>query len=252
MPSQACLARYFLAVLTGLLPPSAAAERVQVAVASNFKPAMEALTLVFTANTGHELAVNYGSTGKHFAQIVNGAPFDLFLAADAERPRRLEADGFAVAGTRFTYALGKLVLWSPDPDRFEGGAQALAEGDFRFLAVANPRTAPYGLAAEQTLRNLALWDRLQRRIVRAESVGQAFAYVRSGNAQLGFVALSQVAGPDGPTRGSSWVVPCNLYQPIEQQAVLLADKDAARAFLAFVRGERAADLIRAHGYAVPR
>ncbi len=251
MPSQARLARYFLAVLAGLLPPSAAAERIQVAVASNFKPVMEALTPVFTANTGHELAVNYGSTGKHFAQIVNGAPFDLFLAADVERPRRLEADGFAIAGSRFTYAVGNLVLWSPDPDRFEDGAQALAEGDFRFLAVANPRTAPYGLAAEQTLKNLGLWDRLQRRIVRAESVGQAFAFTRSGNAQFGFVALSQVAGLDGPGRGSSWVVPRNLYQPIEQQAVLLADKDEARAFLAFMRGQRAADVICAHGYALP-
>lgn len=205
----------------------------------------------FEAQTNHRLMVSYASTGKHYAQIVNGAPFDVFLAADLERPRRLEAKGLAVAGSRFTYALGKLVLWSPQPGLFGDGAEFLIEGNFRFLAIANPRTAPYGLAAEQTLRRLGLWETLWTRIVRGENVGQTYAYVQSGNAELGFVALSQVSIAADQVTGSIWMVPEGLYQPVEQQAVLLTDNDAARTLLAFLRGEQAATVIRAHGYALP-
>jgi len=245
------LARWLPAALLGLLSPCIPAETAQVAVASNFRPAMAVLAREFQRHSGHELALSYGSTGKHYAQVVNGAPFHLLLAADAERPRRLEAKGLAVAGSRFTYAVGTLVLWSPDPSRFEDGARALAGGDFRFLAIANPQTAPYGLAAEQVMRRLGVWEAWQGRIVRGENVGQAFAYVKSGNAELGFVALSQVTGLEAIGRGALWVVPAELHEPIEQQAVLLIDGEAARAFLAFLRGEQAAAVIQAHGYALP-
>lgn len=237
--------------LAGLLPNAAEADRLHAAVASNFQPAMVVLARDFERQSGHQLTLSYGSTGKHYAQIVNGAPFDVFLAADVERPRRLESDGLAVTGSRFTYAVGKLVLWSPRPGRFEDGAKALAEGDFRFLAIANPRTAPYGLAAQQVLGNLGRWESLQSRIVRGGNIGQTFAYVKSGNAELGFVALSQLAGLDESDRGSTWAVPDELYVSIEQQAVLLADREAARAFLDFLRSEPAAAVIRLHGYSRP-
>lgn len=237
--------------LLGLLPATAESDSLHVAVASNFQPTMELLVRDFEDLTGHQLSVSYGSTGKHYAQILHGAPFGVFLAADAERPRRLEAEGLAVAGSRFTYAIGRLVLWSPRPGQLEDGARALAEGEFRFLAIANPLTAPYGLAAEQVLQRLGLWASLQSRIVRGENIGQAFAYVKSGNAELGFVALSQLAGVDESERGSMWLVPEELHDPIEQQAVQLADSEAARAFLDFLRGERAAAVIRAKGYALP-
>lgn len=238
-------------ILLGLLPFSTSAEELRLAVASNFKSAMEALVRDFEGLGGHELSVSYGSTGKHYAQIVNGAPFDVFLAADAERPRRLENDGYGVAGSRFTYAIGTLVLWSPRKNHFSDGARALLEGDFRFLAMANPLTAPYGAAAEQTLRRLGVWDELQDCIVRGENIGQAFGYVASGNAELGFVALSQLAGLGEAERGSTWLVPGSLHDPIEQQAILLADRPAAREFFDYLRSESAAAVIRAHGYTLP-
>lgn len=240
-----------LLALLGLLPSPAAADRLQLAVASNFKTTMEVLVADFESIAGAELSVSYGSTGKLYAQIVHGAPFDAFLAADLERPRRLEAEGLAVAGTRFTYSIGKLVLWSPRPGLFDDGAKWLIEGNFRFLAIANPGTAPYGLAAEQTLQRLGLWDTLQSRIVRGENIGQAFAYVQSGNAEVGFIAFSQLAGLDAVDEGSIWNVPEALHEPIAQQAVLLTDTEAARAFLAFLRGDKAAAVIRSHGYGLP-
>lgn len=243
------LARWLSAALLGLYSQLLVADRLQVAVASNFKPAMEVLAQAFEDATGHDLAVSYGSTGKHYAQILNGAPFELFLAADVEHPRRLEAEGMAFSGSRFTYAMGKLVLWSPQPGLGHDGQRLLEEGKFRFLAIANPKTAPYGRAAEQALRRLGLWDTLQPRIVRGENIGQAFAHVQSGNAELGFVAWSQLAGR--AQQGSTWMVPQDHYEPIEQQAVLLKDSDAARAFLAFLRSEVAVAVIRAHGYSLP-
>jgi molybdate transport system substrate-binding protein len=242
--------RLLAVVLLGLFAPGATADELHIAVASNFKAAMEALTGVFENQSGHQLVLSYGATGKHYAQIVNGAPFHAFLAADTERPRRLEAEGFAIPDTRITYAMGKLVLWGPGWDLAESGEEALKAGDFRFLAIANPKTAPYGLAAEQTLRRLGLWESLQPRIVRGENIGQAFAHVHSGNAELGFVALSQLTGQEVEHR-STWRVSEDLFAPIEQQAVLLEDCVAARAFLAFLRSPDATDLIRTHGYSVP-
>lgn len=230
--------------------PAARAERVTVAVASNFAATAEQVGRAFTASQNHEVALIAGSTGKHFAQILNGAPFDVLLAADRERPERLERDGLAVPGSRFTYARGRLALWSPGDGVVDQNGEVLRSDRFRHLALANPRLAPYGMAARETLARLGLWASLQPQLVFGENVGQAFAFVRSGAAELGFVALSQVRSADGD-RGSAWTVPETLHDPIEQQAVLLRDTPAARAFLDFLRGPTAAAIITASGYGAP-
>jgi molybdate transport system substrate-binding protein len=250
MRQNGWVCKWLCAALIGS-SPSAFADTLRVAVASNFQPAMKELAVAFQNRSGHQLTASYGSTGKHYAQIVNGAPFDLFLAADAERPRRLELEGFAVAGSRFTYAVGKLVLWSPVEGLIQDGHKTLIDGQFRFLAIANPRIAPYGRAAKQVLRGLGLWEAMQPRMVRGENIAQAFAFVKSGNAELGFIAWSQLPPPLAGGGGSVWMVPQELYQPIEQQGVLLKDGPVARAFLEFVRSEQAAALIMAHGYERP-
>jgi molybdate transport system substrate-binding protein len=237
-----------LVIAVGIGPGAARGSEVHVAVATNFAATARALGEAYRAETGHAVVVSDGSTGKLYAQIVSGAPFEAFLAADAERPRRLEAEGHAVPGSRFAYAIGRLVLWSPDPARVTG-ADALA-GDFRHLAIANPELAPYGAAAREVLVKLGHWERLQPRLVRGEDVGQAFQFVATGNAELGFIALSQLA----PGAGSRWIVPAEAYTPVEQHAVLLApgrDDPAAAAFLAFLRGARARALIERAGYGAP-
>lgn len=229
--------------------PAASAGEVHVAVSTNFAKTARALAGAFSDETGHRVLASAGSTGKLYAQIVHGAPFEVFLSADAERPRRLEAEGRAVAGTRFVYALGRLVLWSPDPARITG-ADALEGDDFRYLAIANPDLAPYGAAARELLEQLGLWDRLQRRLVRGEDIGQAFQFVATGNAELGFVSLSQAAGQGG----SQWIVPPDRHPPIEQQALLLEAgraNGAARAFLDFLRGDAARAQIERAGYGAP-
>lgn len=224
---------------------AARAGEVHVAVAANFVKTARELADAFQAEMGDEVVVSEGSTGKLYAQIVNGAPFEVFLSADAERPRKLVAEGHAVDGTRFTYALGQLVLWSPDPARVDGAGTL--KGDFRHLSIANPELAPYGAAARETLVKLGLWDSLQPRIVRGEDIGQAYQFVATGHAELGFLALSQVAG----AQGSRWLVPADHYAPLEQQAVLLnpgRDDDVARAFLEFLQGDAARRRIEAAGY----
>jgi molybdate transport system substrate-binding protein len=240
-----------LAAVLALSTHLAVAAEIRVAVASNFQPAMLALNQQFESGSDHRLTLIFGATGKHYAQIVNGAPFDVFLAADAERPRRLEQESLAVAGTRFTYALGKLVLWSPRSGYVDAQGRVLEHSDFRHLAIANPRLAPYGLAARQVLQALGLWQRLNERLVQGENIGQAYQFVESGNAELGFLAWSQVQGPNVPATGSLWLVPQQLYQPIEQQAVLLRDTAAGRALLRFLRSPQALKIIADHGYAVP-
>ncbi len=234
-----------------LCPGLVHATEIRVAVASNFQPAMAALKRQFESTSDHRLTLIFGSTGKHYAQIINGAPFDAFLAADAERPQRLEREGLAVAGSRFTYALGKLVLWSPRPGYVDAQGRVLEHSDFRHLAIANPRLAPYGLAARQVLQALGLWDRLSDRLVQGENIGQAYQFVESGNAELGFLAWAQVQGRNMPVTGSFWLVPQELYQPIEQQAVLLSDNDASQALLRFLQSSQALKIIVDHGYAVP-
>lgn len=234
------------------LARSALAAEATVAVATNFTHPSEALETLFAAHTGHQLRLSSGSTGQLYAQIVNGAPYDVFLAADQRRPRLLEERGLAVRGSRLTYAIGALTLWSPDAARVGGAGPALLRrGEFRHLAIANPELAPYGLAARQVLQALGLWEALAPKLVRGENIAQAFQYVATGNAELGFVALSQVLSPRNPTPGSRWDVPRSLHAPIRQDAVLLArgrDNAAAGAFLEFLRSPKAAALIRSFGY----
>ena len=243
------------AVLALALLPAlpAHAGEVQLAVASNFRSAIQAIQPKFEDATGHRLRISTGSTGKLYAQIRNGAPFDVFLAADTRRPRKLDEAGEVAPEGRFTYARGRIALWSPDPERVDGRG-TLTDADFRHLAIANPRTAPYGLAARQTLKALGRWSQLRGHTVRGENIGQAHQFVASGNAELGFVALSQISGPNRPESGSRWRVPQRHYDPIRQQAVLLseaADSAAPRAFVEFLRSPDAAEILRAFGYGVP-
>jgi molybdate transport system substrate-binding protein len=240
-----------LAILAGQSAAPRAAEAL-VAVATNFAEVTAALAPEFEAATGHGLRVSSGSTGKLYAQIMNGAPYDLILAADQRRPKLLEASPEGVAGSRFTYAIGRLALWSADENRIGADGKAVLEGgDFRHLAMANPKLAPYGLAAKQTLTSLGLWAALRDRIVLGENIGQAFSLVATGNAEIGLVALSAVMSPNNRLSGSRWDVPAGLYEPIRQDAVLLAhgaDNAAARAFLDFVKSAGARKLIAAYGY----
>ena len=243
-----------VALLLGVLLCAAAtraAQPTRVAVASNFADALAAIAGRFETTTGQRVTLSSGSTGKHYAQIRNGAPFDAFFAADAQRPRLLEEEGLALPGSRFTYALGRLVLWSPEPGYVDPEAAVLARGSFRHLAIANPRLAPYGKAAQEVLQALGLWEQLGPRLVRGENISQAYQFVASGNAALGFVACSQVQRPGQPLRGSMWEVPQALYTPIRQQAVLLKDDAVARSFMAFVRSEPALNIIRDYGYDLP-
>jgi molybdate transport system substrate-binding protein len=243
-----CLA---LMVVAGFVPATACAVEIRIAVASNFRPAMEVIAGRFTSRTGHEVVLISGSTGKQYAQIRHGAPFDAFFAADSQRPKQLEKDGAAVEGTRFTYALGKLILWSPVAGYADASGDVLKTGDFKHLAIASPELAPYGLAAQQVLQASGLWESLSSRLVRGENIAQAFQFVDSGSAELGFVAYSQICQPGKPLKGSFWDIPHSLYSPIEQQAVLLRDSEPARDFLRFVQSPEAMKIIGTFGYLAP-
>ncbi len=242
---------HWVAVILCLFLEQANAEELQVAVASNFSAAIGSIVMEFEAASGHRVRVIPGSTGKHFAQIMHGAPYDVFLAADVRRPEELERRGMVRPGSRFTYAVGKLVLWSPQPGFVDGEGAVLKGGNFRFLAIANPRHAPYGRAAREILQGLDLWSDLTGRIVRGENISQAFQYVKSGNAELGFVARSQLHGLGVGSKGSHWEAPGQLYGPILQQAVLLKEKVSGREFLAFIRSEAGLKIICSYGYDVP-
>lgn len=240
-------------IAAGLALPtlSALAADVQVAVAANFGPAMQRIAPAFERATGHRVVVALGSTGRFYAQVRHGAPYQVLLAADSETPARLEREGLAVPDTRFTYAIGRLVLWSATPGRVDGQGEVLRRGDFDRLAVADPRLSPYGAATAQVLQGLGLAEALRPKLVQGESIGQAWQFVASGNAPLGFVALSQVQADGRIASGSAWLVPAGLHAPLRQDAVLLAagrDNPAAPAFLAFLRSEPARALVRAHGY----
>ncbi len=243
-----------LLVALGLALPALAARAgdVQVAVAANFTAPMQAIAAEFEKDTGHRAVTAFGATGKFYAQIKNGAPFEVFLAADDTTPARLEAEGDAVTGTRFTYAIGRLVLWSAKEGYVDAKGEVLTS-DFRHLSLANPKTAPYGAAAMDTLAKLGLADRLRGRIVQGENISQAHQFVSTGNAELGFVALSQVFKDGRITSGSAWVVPAGMYAPIRQDAAILSrgkDNPAARAFVDYLKGAKAAAIIRAYGYAL--
>lgn len=240
----------FVASLT-LAALGARADEVQVAVAANFAVPLARLGEGFTAATGHSLRISAGATGKFYSQIVAGAPFEVLIAADDETPRKLIAEGLAVTGSNFTYAVGKLVLWSAQPGLVDDQGAVLAAGRFAHLAIANPKVAPYGAAGLEVLKARGLGEAVAPKLVTAESIAQAYQFVSTGNAELGFVALSQVAVPGKPTVGSYWLVPSNLYGEIRQDAVLLragANKPAAAALLAYLKGAKARELIKSFGY----
>jgi molybdate transport system substrate-binding protein len=243
------------ALLVVLLPAHVIADDVvTVAVASNFATTADKLAQRFTEETGTDVRLINGSTGKLYAQIINGAPFDVFLAADAERPRLLAASGYGVEGTRTTYAVGALVLWSRDASASTTDCRdLLAQGDFDHLALANPATAPYGRAARETLEAMGLWERAQGRAVFGENIAQTLQFAATGNATLGFVAMSQLASPGLPEATCTWQVPPSLHSPLEQQLVLLtrsANSAVARRFVEFIDTTAAREIIVRRGYRV--
>ncbi len=234
----------------GLLVAQADAEEVTIAVAANFTDATREIAPLFEKTTGHTTKISFGSTGKLYSQIEFGAPFELFLAADTRRPIKAEKAGLAVAGTRFVYAKGKLALWSAKSGRFTDGEAFLERGDFEHLALANPKTAPYGLAAEQVMTHLGLLDSLRPKLVKGDSIAQTFQFAATGNADAGFIALAQIKGWQGDS-GTLWEIPEAYYAPIEQAAVLLKkgeDNPAATAFLEFLRSDAAREVIERYGY----
>ena len=243
-----------VAIIALTAPRNARADEATVAVATNFAEVVEDLESMFEAASDHTLRVTTGSTGKLYAQIKQGAPFDILLAADQPRPARLEDEGDAVSGSRFTYAIGQIVLWSPDTGAVAAdGVETLKAGDFNNLAIANPDLAPYGLAARQTLQHYGVWDELSSRIVMGQNIGQAFSMVATGNAPLGFVAKSYVLSPRNDRPGSRWEVPAEAYDPIRQDALILkraANNPAAQAFADFLRSDKARAVIERFGYAV--
>lgn len=228
-----------------------AAAEAHIAVAANFAEPIKAVAAVLRKTTGHELKITVGATGKLYAQIKNGAPFDVLLAADAKTPAQLESEGLGQPGSRFTYAIGKLVLWSAHGTTVDTRGEVLRSGNFRKLAIASPKVAPYGAAAVQVMNNLGLTVALTPKLVQGESIGQTFGFVYTGNAELGFVALSQVLESGQLKSGSMWVVPQHLYSPIQQDAVLLqrgANNPAALALMTLLKSSNIKDLIRSYGY----
>lgn len=248
---NALLVRTTLALGLAVVTVGARADEVLVAVAANFAAPMARLADDFKAATGHTLQLASGATGKFYSQIVAGAPFEVLLSADDTTPRRLIAEGHAVAGSAFTYAVGQLVLWSVTPGLVDAQGAVLASGRFRKIAIASPKTAPYGRAAMEVLVARGLEGPLSLKLVTGESVAQAYQFVATGNAELGFVALSQVQVPGKPMVGSMWRVPASLHAPMRQDAVLLkagAGRPAAAALLQWLRGEPAQAVIRSYGY----
>jgi len=227
------------------------ADEVQVAVAANFTAPMKEIAAAFEKATGHKAVLAFGSTGKFYAQIKNGAPFEILLSADDETPAKLGKEGAAVAASQFTYAKGKLVLWSAKEAIVDAKGEVLKKGGFDHLALASPKLAPYGAAAIEVMTALGVHDALVPKFVTAENIGQTYQFVKSGNALLGFVALSQVTKDNKITEGSAWVVPTDLYQPIRQDAIVLEKgkgKPAAAALMTFLQGDAARKLIKSYGY----
>lgn len=242
-----------LLLVSGFLlsPVTAHAETVTVAVAANFLPAMRDIANAFNNTSDHHVQLSSGSSGKFYAQIINGAPFDMFFSADQAKPLALEAEGLSVPGSRRTYAEGELVLWTTRRDLKLDGAAALKHGRFGKLALANPRLAPYGAAAVQVLEHLGLADSSRQHWVMGENIAQTYQFVATGNADLGFVALAQALSPQAASAGRSWPVPGSWHAPIQQDAVLLRDSPAARTFYAFVASDAATSIIRRYGYRIP-
>ena len=245
----------FLLAYLGLSMTYVVADEIKIAVSSNFYPAMKEIVLRyelknFQSPENHKIVLISGSSGKHYAQIINGAPFDIFFSADKARPTLLEKKGMSESGSRFTYALGRLVLWS-SLDGFVEKDERLYNNDLRFLAIANPKIAPYGVAARETLISINVWEDLQSKLVRGENIAQTFQFINSGNAKLGFISYSQLMNPSYPVVGSFWEVPQTLYTPIEQQVVLLKKSSLAKDFLSFIESDESLNIISKYGYDLP-
>jgi len=244
--------RFYLGFLSFLsLMAQAQAGDALLAVAANFTAPMQKIAQAFEQDTGHKAVLSFGATGSFYAQIKNGAPFDVLLAADDDTPLKIEKEGLSVVGSRFTYATGQLVLWSKQAGLVDDKGEVLRSGKFQKLAIANPKLAPYGLAATETLTQLGLLSELQPKIVMGESIGQTYQFLVTENAQLGFVALSQVFADGKITQGSAWVVPAKLHNPIQQDAVLLnsgKNNPAAAALLTYLKSDKARAIIKSYGY----
>ncbi|HEV2530133.1 molybdate ABC transporter substrate-binding protein [Phenylobacterium sp.] len=239
-----------LGLLFASLAAPAMAEDTQVAVAANFTEPAKEIAAAFTAATGHKAILSFGASGQFYTQMAHGAPYEVFLSADADRPKKAEQDGLGVPGTRFTYAIGRLVLFSKTPGLVDAAGAVLKTGRFNKLAIADPAAAPYGVAAVQTMRRLGVYDAVKPKMVMGSSLTQAYQFTATGAAELGFVALSQVINDPG---GSRWLVPATDHAPIDQQAILLftgAKNPAAKAFLAFLKGPQAIAIIKRYGYEV--
>ncbi|MBT2341320.1 MULTISPECIES: molybdate ABC transporter substrate-binding protein [Pseudomonas] len=246
------LTRFLPLLLTTLLSAGVArADEVQVAVAANFTAPIQAIAADFEKDTGHKLVAAFGATGQFYTQIKNGAPFEVFLAADDSTPARLESEGDTVKGSRLTYAIGTLALWSAKDGYVDGKGQVLSDNGFQHLSIANPKAAPYGLAATQVLDKLGLAAQVKGKIVEGQNITQAYQFVSTGNAELGFVALSQIYKDGKLTSGSAWIVPADLHDLIKQDAVILSkgrDNPAALALMDYLKGPKAAAIIQAYGY----
>jgi len=232
----------------------AQAGEVRVAVAANFTAPMQEIAPLFEQASGHKVSLSFGSTGKFYAQIKQGAPYDVLVSADSKTPKKLDDDGLTVQGSRFVYALGKLVLWSAQPGLVDDKGAVLRTGDYNKLAIGDPKLAVYGTAAQETMEELGVWKQVQGKLVRGENITQTYQFAASGNAQLGFIALSQITKGGKVSEGSWWIVPSHYYNPIEQSAVMLSsakDAEATKAFLDFLKGPQAAAVIRSYGYELP-
>lgn len=229
------------------------ADEVQVAVAANFTAPIQAIAKDFEKDTGHKLIAAYGATGQFYAQIKSGAPFEVFLAADDSTPAKLEQENAIAPGSRFTYAIGTLALWSAKPGYVDANGEVLKNNQFKQLSIANPKTAPYGLAATQVLDKLKLTEATRPKLVEGQNITQAFQFVSTGNAELGFVALSQIYKDGKVESGSAWIVPSSLHEPIRQDAVILEkgkDNPAAKALVDYLKGPKAAAVIKSYGYEI--
>ncbi|WP_165666513.1 molybdate ABC transporter substrate-binding protein [Metapseudomonas otitidis] len=249
------LSRVFVALIASAAAHLALAQDVQVAVAANFTAPIQAIAKDFQQNTGHKLVIATGATGQFYAQIHNGAPFEVFLSADDSTPAKLEQEGATVPGSRFTYAIGTLALWSAKPGYVDAQGEVLKKNDYQHLSIANPKAAPYGLAATQVLEKLGLTAQLKGRLVEGQNITQAHQFIATGNAELGFVALSQIYKDGRVTGGSAWIVPAALHDPIKQDAVILAkgkDNPAAQALVDYLKGEKAAAVIKSYGYQIDK
>ena len=251
MSSRFCKLSILAVASLTLASLSAHADEVQIAVAANFTAPMKAIAAEFEKDTGHKVTASFGATGGLYTQISNGAPFDVFLSADDSTPIKLEKEGGIVPGSRFTYAIGTLVLWSAREGYLDDKGEALKKGNFEHLSIANPKTAPYGTAAIQTLTRLGLLEGLQAKFVQGENITQAYQFISTGNAELGFVALSQVYKDGKITSGSAWIVPGEFYESIRQDAVILkkgSSNPAAKALVDYLKGAKAAAVIKSYGY----